>query len=165
MIQTEENSLSVSDETFDFTVSNDGKNFSRNDISNDISKVTQVQSESSAGSVQKFVTAAHLRNPLAVQSLLAHVSTVLFPLRKEKSPSIILTINGVDIIGTLDEGAEISCISLNTAKKLKLSIVKTDCSAVSADKIPMRAIGQTSSKLVAVVKQSKSQPIIDLGLF
>ena len=165
MIQMEENSLSVDDETIDFTVYNDGKNFARNDVSNNISKVTQVQSENYAGSAHEFVTAAHLRNPLNVQSLLAHVSTVLSPLRKEKSPSIILTINGVDIIGTLDEGAEVSCISLDTAKKLKLSIVKTDCSAVSADKIPMRAIGQTSSRLIAVVKQSKSQPIIDLGQF
>ena len=84
----------------------------------------------------------------------------------EKSPhQSLLSINGVDVIGTLDEGAEVSCISLEAAKKLKLPIVKADCSAISADKIPMRAVGQTSSNLFAVVKQSKSNSIINLGNF
>ena len=164
MVQMEEDSLCTDDDILDLAVYKDGKNFTSNTTFNNVSKVTQVRNKNSVSGNDEF-TAAHLQNPSTVQSLLFHVNKVLSPLRKEKSPSIVLTINGIDIIGTLDEGAEVSCISLDAAKKLKLSLVKTDCSAVSADKIPMRAIGQTSSKLVAVVKQSKSSSIIDLGHF
>ena len=112
MIQTEESSLCIDDDNLDIAVINDGKPIKCFKISNDLSKVTQVQNDNDSNTKCYSTTTPCLQDSRAVQSLLVHVNAILSPLRKEKSPSILLTINGMDVIGTLDEGAEVSCINL-----------------------------------------------------
>ena len=99
----------------------------------------------------------------SIKTILLRVNSVVSKLRKEKSPSLNLNINGAEGVATIDEGAEVSIINLDLAKKAKLSISKTDCNAVAADKLPMRVIGQTTHDVFATVGGTRVNTIINLG--
>ena len=154
MIQSEENAFTHSDDEIDDSqaVSEGNNILVEHDISNDVSKVTQI----SCPRIYSF-------NETNMQPILTHVHQIVSTLRREKSPTILLDIAGIDVIATIDEGAEVSCINLDVAKKLKLPITNTLCTPVAANKSPMRAIGETAHSLYAIVKQSKVNALINLG--
>ena len=99
----------------------------------------------------------------SIKNIFFKVNSVITKIRKEKSPTLHLNINGIVGLATIDEGAEVSIINLDVAKKAKLEISKTDCSAISADKLPMRVIGQTTHNVFTTVGDTRVNTIINLG--
>ena len=153
MIQSEENAFMDDDnEDDDSQIIIEGNTFTQKVDSNDVSKVTRTN-----------CSRVYSINEANINPILSHVYQIVSSLRKEKSPTILLEIAGKEVVVTIDEGAEVSCVNLEVAKQLKLPITKTSCARVAANKSPMRAIGETANNLYAVVKQSKLSSIINLG--
>ena len=153
MIQSEECAFVDAEADIDDSLNvPEGNTFTTHNISNAVSKVNQIDCSGKCS-----------LNENNIHPILTHVQQIVSMLRREKSPTILLNIAGNDVVATIDEGAEVSCVNLDIAKKLKLPITKTSCAPVAANKSPMRAIGETASNLYATVKQSRVNPIINLG--
>ena len=153
MIQSEECAFVDAEADIDDSLDGpEGNTFTTDNVSNAVSKVNQIDC------LEKCFL-----NDNNIYPILTHVQQIVSMLRREKSPTILLNIAGKDVVATIDEGAEVSCVNLDVAKKLKLPITKTLCAPIAANKSPMRAIGETASNLYATVKQSSINPIINLG--
>ena len=78
--------------------------------------------------------------------------------RKEVSPSVKATLNGLCCRPIIDEGSEVNCISEEFALATNTKQVKTSCSTSSADSSRMKVVGQTKSNILISILHNK--PIV-----
>ena len=68
--------------------------------------------------------------------------------RKEKSPSLSMTLNNNTVFPTIDEGSEINVIDFDFATKCNLSFSRTPHQATAAGSQQMTVIGETKDKVI-----------------
>ena len=71
--------------------------------------------------------------------------------RKDNSPTLHCAINDQNVICIIDEGSVINCCSFAFAKRAGIAIDTVQCSAIGANKTPMKVAGVAKYEVIACV--------------
>ena len=103
-----------------------------------------------------------MKNKERSESLLNRLSNNS-PVKRTKSPSIWLNINGKTVIAVIDEGSEVTVIDHEFAKQAGIGIEKTSTSAKAAGNNAVQIMGQSVSNVIANVLNLRVPATLNFG--
>ena len=105
-----------------------------------------------------------LSTPLTwLQTMEHHIRKIESKVRKEKSPTLKMSLNSCTVYPTIDEGSEINVIDLNFAKSANLSFSRTSHNATAAGSHSMSVSGETTDNVILHKHHNNSMIRFDLG--
>ena len=69
-------------------------------------------------------------------------------IRKEKSPTLSMTLNSVSVYPSIDEGSEINVIDMDFANKCNINYSRTNHQATAAGSHQMLVVGETHDDII-----------------